>query len=568
MSWPRYRVGIVCLLLPSVGTAASQLTPFFEGLKAARGVEQRRAYLKSEYRAPGTLVISEEMPILIDALRNDDPLVTFLAGEYLLDLATRHIGDPTVGDQLRTAASALLPHFDDPEPVETSADSDSRSTPWHSFVLTYLQYVSLPLPSDLIPAVEAALYDPRWGFLAVRGLAGLKPMPTQVLNALLEKMNDPQDLKLRQDIILVLADHLQGDSRVMAWIIEMLASSDREQQRFGALAAGAMGSAGERAMPYLRQILSAKDLTEQTRHDIESALNQLEQGKPTRASASIQEIDQRMRAARAADPPTPKPMSIRAYFELLRAAKPQERQTVVKDFRALPNGQSMAPSNDVPFLIEALNDRDAELAETAAGFLLLMAMEYGGAGTNVRNVIATALPAMEAHFDDPTIERPLDFGNRHRWRMMVIRFVSVTGVAPAGDLLAKMLKAIDDENEQTAVLAMAVLAEMKPMTPQILDAVISKMDSPSPEMRRAVMQGLAMSRNSDPRFIVGLAASLDDSAVDHQPAASALAELGASAKAAEPALRRLISKEAPENTPEGIAQMYARIALEKIATNK
>lgn len=540
--------------------AASQLAPFFDGLRAVHGVEQRKAFVKAEYRAPGALIVAEDLPVLLAALKGNDPLVSFLAGEYFLALATGHLGDFTIIDQLRPAAPVLATHFNDPDPQELATEPDSRTSQWHRLVLSYLQYVSLPIPADLIPSVVVALYDPRWGFLAARELMELRPIPSSVVDALLARANGPIEAQMKGDIVIGLAGSGVDDRRVIQAIMEMLAGSDREQQRLAADAAAALGPAAKGALTYLRQILFAKDLREQTRHDVEWALNQLERGKQNQPQ-STQEIDRSTRAARAADPPAPKPMSIRAYFELLKAAKPQERQTVVKDVRALPNGQSMVPSGDVSFLTEVLNSGDADLEECAAGWLYMMAVEFRAAGTNVRNVIAAALPAMEAHFDDPTSERPLDFSNRHRWRMMVMRFVAVTEAVPSEHLMAKMLKAIDDENAETAVLATAVLAQMKPMTPQVLDAVLAKINDRSPEMRRAVMQGLAANGNSDPRFVAALGANLDNPVADHQEAARALSELGSAAKAAEPALRRLLSKEALENTPEGIAQMYARIAL-------
>jgi len=552
LSTARWNIGILCLMLPSMGVAASQLAPFFDGLKAARDIEQRKAYLRAEYRAPSTLIIHDELPVLLNALKDDDALVTFLAGEYFEELATMHLGEATVRDQLRPAAPALAAHFNDPDPRELLTESSSQACQWHRLVLTYFQYVLLPVPPDLISSVEAALYDPAWGFLAVRALGELKPMPAAVVNALIERMNDPHDAKLKGAIISVLGG--QGDDpRVVEAIMEMLAGSDREQQRLAAGAAGVMGPAAKEALPYLRQILQANGLNQQTRHDVEWALDELEHMK-SNLLPSIHEVD---RSTRAAEPPSPKPMSIRAYFELLKGAKPEERDTLMKDFRATPSGQNMVPSDDVPFLIGVLNSGDPDLAERAAGQIFIMAFEFRGAGTNVRNVIAAALPAMEAHFDDPTSERPLDFGNRHRLRMLVMRFVGITGAVPSEHLLAEMLKAIDDENKDTAELAASVLAQIKPMTPQILDAVLGKINAPSSDMRRAVMQGLAANKNSDPRFIAGLAANLDDPVADHQAATNALAELGRAGRAAEPALRRLLSKQASENTPEGIAQMYA-----------
>ena len=367
------------------------------------------------------------------------------------------------------------------------------------------------------------------------------------------------------DILHNLASHGVNDPRMRESIVEMLSSSDHEQQRMAALAAGELGTTAKETLPSLRRILQVHDLNEQTRRDVEWALHNIEIGGGKRTSPAV-EIEHSIATVSPSVPPAPKRMTIPAYFDLLKETNPQERSEIVRDSRVLPNGQSMMPSEDVPFLIKVMDGRDADLAERAGAYLYWMAIEFATAGKSIRDIIAAALPAMVAHFDDPNPSvQPLDFGNRHRWRLMVIRFVATTRTEPDRHLLARIVSAVDDESTDVGIAAASVLANLKTITPEVLAMLLARMDDPSPEMRRAVMEGLAANKNGDPRFINGLAANLDNPVMDHQAAARALSDLGSIAKAAEPAVRRFLSKNATENTPEGIAQSYARIALGKMS---
>ncbi len=60
------------------------------------------------------MISSEELPAILESLGDTDPLVSFLAGQYLSKLAYRH--PINVRDQLQAALPALAAHFDDANP--------------------------------------------------------------------------------------------------------------------------------------------------------------------------------------------------------------------------------------------------------------------------------------------------------------------------------------------------------------------------------------------------------------------------------------------------------------------
>jgi hypothetical protein len=69
MHVPRYgdRIGLLLLAfaIPVAGSAASQLAPFFDGLKAAQSPTERQAWIKASQPSPDALVLRDEFPALL-----------------------------------------------------------------------------------------------------------------------------------------------------------------------------------------------------------------------------------------------------------------------------------------------------------------------------------------------------------------------------------------------------------------------------------------------------------------------------------------------------------------------
>jgi hypothetical protein len=559
-------VAILTIASPGMAMAASQLAPFFEGLKAVQNVAGRKAYLKAEQRASNALVLSEELPALLEALRDSDPLANYLAGQYLTALAVNNQSNSEVRDSLRAALPVLAAHFDDPNPeldiiVYPYLDQRTKEDTWRELVLTYIKFTRLPMPPDLIPSAKVALYGPH-SDLAMEELAKVKPLPPDVLDAILKRMNDPLKPPARIKGLISLRDAGVTDPKFIQAIVDALSTSDKNLFQVASSAAGEAGPAARAALPILRRVAEDHRLSQFMRWDAELAIRWIEQGKQADKSGAA--AGKQEDFTKSSDPES---MRVRPYYEFLKTAKPGDREKLLENDIERRIARTMVPEEDVPVLIDVLNDNDPDLAASAASNLIMMGLNNMGAGTKVRETIAAALPAMSAHYDDPIPpvlkERFLKGQVRPTiWKEDVISFVWLSGAPPPPPLVAKILVALRED--AVAMWAALALTQMKPMPKEILDAVIGKMEKAPGEVKWQIMDALVNNGVKDPAFVRAIATILDDPAERHQATACALYHLGSAASVAEPALRRFVSRAVPADGEDANAQICAKLALKAI----
>jgi hypothetical protein len=554
---------ILTIASPEVVSAASQLAPFFEGLKNAQGVEARKAYLKAERRSPEALVLSEEFPALLAALRDSDPLANYLAGQYLSDMAGRYQRDPGVQEGYRAVLPALAAHFNDPNPdpdVEVAFFGQPKENRWQAIVLNYLKFTELPMPPDLIPSAEAALHGPHY-HLAIEELARLKPLPTGVLRALLGVIDNAPHEAAGPWVISRLSENGVTDPLFVKAIIRALSSSNKDLMGVAAVASLHLGTAVAPAAPALRRIVQDNRLSGDVTGPARRVLEAIEEGKPPGdLSPSLPE---------PVDPKTPaepdrSSMRVAPHFELLRTAKSEDRRRLLKtDLKQGSWALTLVPEEDVTVLINALNGGDPDLAAVAARYLVTMACQNSQAGSKVRETIAAALPAMTKHYDDenaPVLSGELVISNI--WRNEVMMFVWMTGQPPSPPLASKILSNLQkDYEDHRAVWATYALVQLKPIPKEILSAVLAKARNVTEDIKVQIIGALTA---SDPDLVNELAAILDDPAERHQDAVMALSDLGIAAKDAEPALRRFAARAFPTGSEDANAQVYARLALKAL----
>src|SRR5205085_5381685 len=225
----------------------------------------------------------------------------------------------------------------------------------------------------------------------------------------------------------------------------------------------------------------------------------------------------------------------------------------------------LIPEEDFPVLIDLLNGIDPDLAASAASHLILMAVRHGGALGEVRQSIATALPAMARHFDDPN--PPILNGESVRpdiWRQKVMQFVWILGIPPPASLVEKLLLAL--RADDTATDATRALVQLKPVPSEVIEAILAKMTQAPVRVKGPIIDALVTGGVRTEPFVHALAAILDNPGERHQDAALALLGLGAAAKTAEPALRRFISKEATSGTDDWTSQHLAQQALKDLGS--
>jgi hypothetical protein len=181
LPWHGEWIGLVLLTiaLPLTGSAASQLAPFFDGLKATQNASERQAWIKASKPSPDALVLTEELPALLQALRENDATLNYVAAQYLAYLAARNIHNPSVRQPLREALPAIAAHFDDPMPgSELNLIRNGYHLPtdgWQGIVFAYVEFAGLTLPPNLIASAVRALDGPNSAG-AIEQLSRLNPL--------------------------------------------------------------------------------------------------------------------------------------------------------------------------------------------------------------------------------------------------------------------------------------------------------------------------------------------------------------------------------------------------------
>jgi hypothetical protein len=178
------RARLVCavltIALPFTTSAASQLEPFFNGLKSAQTRGDLEAYVKASQPSPDALVLTEELPALLQALQDNSAIGNYVAGQYLACLAARNTYDPHARQSLLEALPAIAAHFDDPAPnpdlILLHNGYHVLASGWQGIVFAYVTFAELTLPPNLIPSAIRAL-DGSNSAGAIEQLSRLKPLP-------------------------------------------------------------------------------------------------------------------------------------------------------------------------------------------------------------------------------------------------------------------------------------------------------------------------------------------------------------------------------------------------------
>jgi hypothetical protein len=555
--WSANRTLLSCTFLVAsvhIASAESQLAPFFAGLRTIQTVEARKSYIDAERRSPDALVLSEELPTLREALADSDALISYLAGGYLSYLVQRQGRDPELRESLRAAAAAMAAHFGDTNPdpyIEIGplgSGGSVKEDRWQQVVLNFLDFANLPMPAELIPAVESTLNGPYFDG-AIRELAKLKPLPEEVLRELLTFMQNAPDPR-KGRVMNWLSRYGCTDPRFVQAIIGILSSSHKDLYPIASLAAATVGPAASSAIPALRRIATEEKLFEAS-----FAIDAITKGTTPSRIDTAEPAKESTDKSKAADPES---LRVASYFELLKNSSENERQKLIVNDLKAGITRLLVPAEDLPFLMEELNGNDRSLAALSETYLVAMAGRNIGAGAKIRELIASALPAMAAHYDDqgPTAIAPQFLSGG--WRTNPMRLVSLTRTPPPPDLVKRFVSALDDDS--TAGPATGALLILKPLPGEVLKAILAKLRGAS-ENVRFQLTNLLQSSVEDPALALTLGAILDDPLTEHYSAAAALYQMGTAARPAEPALRRFVAGVAPPKSLEDAAKEYAETAL-------
>jgi hypothetical protein len=361
----------------------------------------------------------------------------------------------------------------------------------------------------------------------------------------------------------------QADGQFVDLVIEALSSPDRDLLGAAVAAAWNLRAEVKSALPILRRIAETLPSNDGTRFTADMIVKDFEAGKD-RSKAADSQPKGDIRDPAVIGVPDSDSMRVAAYFDLLKKAGPEERQRrLSKDLRRGPYARPMAPAEDVPVLIEILRGGDPDLAVSAAAHLGAMTLQNRGAGTKVREIIAGAVPAMAAHYDDPGPRILTPDGNSaaarpgNWWQYEVIAFVWLSGVKAPPPLVSKILVALQDDG--MALSATEALAQLKPMPESVLASVLQRMRVAPWEVQNQIIGALVENAVNQKAFAQALGVNLDTPDEHHAAAAMALSNLGAAAGSAEPALRRFLSREASPGTEDESAQAYARLALKNLS---
>jgi hypothetical protein len=352
--------------------------------------------------------------------------------------------------------------------------------------------------------------------------------------------------------------------------MDALFSPDRELLGAAVLAARNLGTAMRSALPVLERIAETYPFNDQTKFTASMIVKDLQMGTDTSAGVS-RNAKEEVKGPAETKGADPESMRLAEYLEFLKTADPEERRKLLaKDVHQRPFARTLVPAEDVPVLIEVLHGEDPDLAASAASHLVLMALQNIVAGTKIRELIATALPAMAAHYDDPVPPVAMAQGKQATvrvtmWQEEVMALIWLTGATPPAPLVPKIIVALQDDG--MAMWAAQALAQLKPMPEEVLAAVLTKMRATGWEVRNQIIKALVDNGVNHPAFVRALAANLESPEGHHQQTALALSRLGPAAKPAESALRRFLSKEAVPGSEEGTAQIFARLALKNVSAN-
>jgi hypothetical protein len=474
---------------------------------------------------------------------------------------------------LKDALPAIAAHFDDPVPgPDLNLIHNAyhlRTDGWQGWVFAYVEFAGLTLPPNLISPAIRALDGPNSG-AAMEQLEKLKPLPPDVLRALIGKFQRA-DIADKAQVITSLSRAGVTGPEFVDLVLGSLYSTHRELLGVAVSAAWKLGPAVRSALPILQKIAATHPFNDETKSTAQMLAEDIQKGISRSALGRNNPTREKAKATAEAKVADPASMRLAEYLAFLKTVGPEERRKLLADdVHKRPFERTLVPAEDLPLLIEILNGNDPDFAASAAGHLVVMALRNRGAGTKVRELIATALPALAAHYDDPL--PPVAIGPDKKptgrptmWNEAVMTFIWQTGANPPPSLVPKIVLAL--QQDAMAMCATQALAQLKPMLDAVLNAVLQKMRTSSWDLRDGIIQSLAGNGVNNPAFVLELAANLQSPDGHHQEAARALSWIGAAARPAEAALRQFLSKEAPSGSEEAGAQFYARLALKNLSVN-
>jgi hypothetical protein len=226
-------------------------------------------------------MLTEELPVLVQALQENHAIVNYVAGQYLMYLAGLNSNQPKLRESFREALPALAAHFDDPAPnpdlILLHNGYNQLTSGWQGIVFAYVQFAGLTLPPNLIPSAIRALDGENSGG-AIEQLSRLKPLPPEVFRALVEKFHKPGNAAERGYFISKLSLAGQTDQQFVDLVIEALSSTDRDL----------LGAAMKSALPILRRIAETWPFNDDIKFGAETIVKDWETGKDTSRTAYSQ----------------------------------------------------------------------------------------------------------------------------------------------------------------------------------------------------------------------------------------------------------------------------------------
>ena len=265
-------LGLFCpWLLGSIAFAfESKLAVPFQQLRSSQDSQSRDLAIRAiagklEKNGYKQMDIREELPVLLDALKDGNDYVELKAAKVLAALATFR---PDSREVLHEAIPSMTAHL-------------NRTNPeWRQTVVGFMGLVE-PHPSDaLIGSMLNVLKDEDWTSraVAIQSLAKLKPLPKPVLDALIAKMKDSSDRRALEQVIQEFGRNQVSDPRAIQEITVALDGTDVYAQRTAAMSLAQIGPPASSAIPALVRLVNDPRTDKMARENARAALKRI-QGK-------------------------------------------------------------------------------------------------------------------------------------------------------------------------------------------------------------------------------------------------------------------------------------------------
>jgi HEAT repeat protein len=182
---------------------------------------------------------------------------------------------------------------------------------------------------------------------------------------------------------------------------------------------------------------------------------------------------------------------------------------------------------DLPVIIQGLNDSDVEVRRAATGlsYSIGIALTYNAPANNKAKLMDQIVPAL--------IERLKD--NDAKVKENAALAISLVDPPPS-KAREPMLSLLKDPNNQIKKIALSALSRMRPVTPDVTNAILTVLTE-NPALKIEAVESLGQLEIGDKAVIVALQGALsDNSEYSRKSALIALMKIGSAAIEAAPAV--------------------------------